>query len=107
MYFTGCRVSEALELTSDHIDFANGCITFRTLKKRKQKGESKQHWRNVPVPASFLDELNMIHKLKKLKEPISLWPVTRQAAWGWCKQVMNEIGLSGVHATAKGLRHAF
>lgn len=33
--FSGCRISEALALTCDRIDFANGTVTFESLKKRR------------------------------------------------------------------------
>ncbi len=107
LYYTGCRVSEALELTSARVDSANGNLVFRTLKKRKTRGEQKQHWRAVPVPLSFLDELSLVHQLKQQKGEVSLWPVTRQTGWSWCKQIMEAINLEGVQATAKGLRHGF
>lgn len=31
--YTGCRISEALELTADRIDLPDKSITFRTLKQ--------------------------------------------------------------------------
>jgi len=34
--YTGCRISEALELTPRRIDLAARAITFRTLKQRRQ-----------------------------------------------------------------------
>jgi len=107
LYYTGCRVSEALELTSSRVDAANGQLVFRTLKKRKKQGEQKQHWRAVPVPPSFLDELNLVHRLKQQKNDVRLWPVSRQTGWNWCKQIMKASNIEGAQATAKGLRHGF
>ena len=106
--YTGCRLSEALELTSDRIDFTEGVLIFRTLNKRKVDGEAKQHWRAVPVPSSFIDELNLVHGLKRKKNrSFYLWNITRKTGWVWCKGVMEQMGLEGSLATAKGLRHAF
>ena len=57
LHFTGCRISEAPELTHDQIDLAGGVIVFESLKKR-QDGV----YRAVPVPPSFLDALDLVHK---------------------------------------------
>ena len=35
--YTGCRISEALELTADRIDLSARAITFRTLKQRDSR----------------------------------------------------------------------
>ena len=32
--YTGCRISEALQLTADRVDLSAKAITFRTLKQR-------------------------------------------------------------------------
>ncbi len=32
--YTGCRISEALELTPERVDLSDKSITFRTLKQR-------------------------------------------------------------------------
>ena len=45
LHFTGCRISEALALTCDRVDFTNGVITFESLKKRRGGV-----YRSVPVP---------------------------------------------------------
>ena len=34
--YTGCRISEALQLTADRVDLKGGVIVFESLKKRKQ-----------------------------------------------------------------------
>ncbi len=43
--YTGCRISEALELTPEHIDLSAKAVRFRTLKQR-----GKDIYRLVPVP---------------------------------------------------------
>ena len=47
--FTGCRISEALELTADKIDLSAKTIVLRTLKQRDRIAH-----RAVPVPESTL-----------------------------------------------------
>jgi integrase/recombinase XerD len=42
---TGCRISEALQLVGERIDFDAGAIVFESLKKRK-----RGVYRAVPVP---------------------------------------------------------
>ena len=44
--YTGCRISEALELTPRRIDFESGEVIFRTLKRRKRR------FRAVPLERS-------------------------------------------------------
>jgi integrase len=46
---TGCRISEALQLHAERIDFAAQAITFESLKKRK-----RGVYRAVPVPPAVL-----------------------------------------------------
>lgn len=43
--YSGCRISEALELTADRIDVREGRLVLETLKKRR-----KGVYRAVPVP---------------------------------------------------------
>ncbi len=77
--YTGCRISEALELTPEHIDLSAKAVRFRTLKQRR---------------------------LKKGKTAL-LWPISRTMAWKHVKSVMALAGIEGDHATPKGLRHGF
>lgn len=50
--FAGCRLSEALELTAERVDFAGGVLVFETLKKRR-----RGVFRAVPVPPALLVEM--------------------------------------------------
>src|SRR5690606_20851372 len=47
--FTGCRISEALSLTRDSIDFEAKHVIIRCLKKR-----GRQVFRAIPLPPDFL-----------------------------------------------------
>lgn len=113
LYFTGCRVSEALALSYDRVDLAQKSVVFRTLKKRKREdGSEKLIYRVMPVPDQFLDMLNIIHHIKatqKKKSDALLWSWTRQYARRVVKQIMKDAALDIRHPamTPKGLRHAF
>ncbi|MBJ7318053.1 MAG: site-specific integrase [Brevundimonas sp.] len=97
--FTGCRVSEALQLCPERLDAEAGRIVFRTLKRRKLA------FRAVPVPTELMRELRRLARGKQPDEP--LWPWCRQTAWRRVRRAMAEAGITGVHASPKGLRHTF
>lgn len=104
----GCRISEALALTADRVDPADGVLVFESLKKRR-----RGVYRAVPVPPHFLDTLSVVHDLGTLHcHPerdrfVRLWPWSRATAWRRVAEVMQAAGITGVHATPKGLRHGF
>ncbi len=106
--YTGCRISEALELTIDRVDLSAKTISFRTLKQR-----DKIIYRDVPVPDHFIDALKLVHhvqKMQKLKgggKDTLLWSFRRVMAWKHISRVMQSAGIIGDHATPKGLRHGF
>jgi len=99
---TGCRISEALELTTDHIDPDAGMIVFRSLKKR----HATVH-RAVPISLALLALLEKSHSLTESKPGERLWPWHRMTAHRRVKEVMTAADIVGPHATAKGLRHGF
>ncbi len=96
---TGCRLSEALELTLDHVDFPAGMLVFRSLKKRG----AKMH-RAVPVSPQLL---KAIRRLGENSDTKPLWPWCRMTAYRRVKEVMARAGIHGPHASPKGLRHGF
>jgi integrase len=105
LYYTGCRISEALELTYESIDLKEHTIIFECLKKRKNGV-----FRAVPVPSSFNDILDLVHGLSEAKlnrQSKKLWSWSRMTAYRKIKSVMEAAGLSGIKATPRGLRHAF
>ncbi len=103
---TGCRISEALNLTTDSIDFKASVVIFETLKKRR-----KGVYRHVPVPPALLEALDLVHGLKEVQKrrvkPCRLWSMGRTTAWRHIQAVMQTASIEGDHATAKGLRHGF
>lgn len=101
--YTGCRISEALALTSTSIEAEAGFIALRSLKKRK--GEVVI--REVPVPADLLNDLDATHAISQ-RTHCRLWRFCRSRAWQLVKAVMREAGIpDGQHACCKGLRHGF
>lgn len=104
LYYTGCRISEALQLTVRRVDQRDNALTFRTLKKRGDKPQ----FRSVPVPAAFIDELNLVHRLKEHRgADARLWPWSRPTGWTRIKEAMDAAGIEGAQASPKGLRHGF
>jgi integrase len=105
---TGCRITEALELTVDRVDLSAKKIVLESLKKRV-----KGIYRAVPVPPEFLDSLKMVHDVWNRQRRsdrgagIPLWTWSRATASVRISELMAAAGISGLHATPKGLRHAF
>ena len=101
---SGCRISEALALTPQSIDLEEKAITFRTLKQR-----GHVRFRSVPIPASTIDLLELVHGLRKAKRSKRreqrLWKWGRTQAFNHVKTVMAAAEIEGVHASPKGLRH--
>jgi len=103
LLYTGCRISEALALTVDRVDFTAGVLTLESLKKRK-----KGIFRSVPVPPALLDSLDMVHGLKKQKKKKKrIWSWSRATASRKVAEVMKEAKIEGTQASPKGLRHGF
>lgn len=105
LYYTGCRISEALALTPERVDFLEATLTFECLKRR-QTGV----FRSVPVPNQLIDTLDLVHGLRELpphQKNQPLWPWSRMTAYRKIKAVMKAAQLDGIKATPKGLRHAF
>lgn len=109
LLFTGCRISEALELTPQRVDFSAQTIIFRSLKKR-----GKTVFRAVPVPPDYLDTLNMVHGIREAQQKTRkehdqpIWNWSRSTAFRRTKEVMRAADLAeGPHLTPKGLRHSY
>lgn len=99
IHFTGCRISETLNLVRGDIDTGQAVLSIRCLKKR-----GKIVTRRVPVPPRLAKELCI---LADESPDGRLWSFSRTTAWRIIKGVMSEAGITGIHATAKGLRHGF
>ncbi len=106
--YTGCRISEALQLTADRLDLAGKVIVFESLKKRR-----RGLFRAVPVPATVLDALDLVHGVREAQrgrddgKDFLLWPWGRSTAWRRVSEAMQQAGIRGPQASPKGLRHGF
>lgn len=96
---TGCRISEALEVSPSRLDVGTGRVIFRTLKRRRLV------FRAVPIPADLIEALDRLAIGREPEEPLWLW--CRQTAWRRVKTVMAACGITGAHAMPRGLRHGF
>lgn len=105
LHYTGCRISEALALTTHRVDLDGQVLVFETLKKRRGG-----IFRAVPVPAQLLDTLDLVHGIREAqgrRESFLLWGRSRTTAWRDVKAVMTAAGIEGPQATPKGLRHGY
>jgi integrase/recombinase XerD len=110
LYYTGCRISEALALNARRVDIGGQTVIFESLKKRR-----RGIYRAVPVPEALIDQLDMVHGIREAhrrgKKDIldaSLWPIARNTAWRRVTAVMIAAGIpEGPHRCPKGLRHGY
>lgn len=106
--YTGCRITEALELTASRIDIEAGQIIFESLKKRR-----RGLYRAVPVPEAVIEALDLVHGLREAQKGrdggrgVRLWEFSRTSAWRYVAAVLEEAGVRGPQASPKGLRHGF
>ena len=108
LHYTGCRISEALEITPARVDLSEQRIALRSLKKRRS-----DVFRSVPVPKNYIDRLELTFGIRQAQkrrnaknEP--LWTWTRQHGWRIIKQIMIAADIPDApHRTPKGLRHAY
>lgn len=98
LYYTGGRISEILNLCRSDVDELANVVIIRSLKKR-----GKRHLRRIPIPEQLTKRLIEI----ATSETGALWIFSRTTAWRLIKRLMVSAGIFGVHATCKGLRHAF
>jgi integrase len=100
LYYTGCRISEALNLTAQSIDLSQKCLVFETLKRRR-----RGIFRSVPIPDSFAA---LFGEILAGKAPAArVWPYSRPTAYRMVKAHMTVAGIIGNMASPKGLRHGF
>jgi len=99
LFWTGCRLTEALMLRRDRLDADECCVVFETLKQRT----CRPSYRAVPVPEATMDRLLGLPAASAQR----LWPFSRWTAHRRYKQVMQAAGLDGRVATARALRHSY
>ena len=96
LFYTGCRISEAYQLSADRLDPNESVIIFETLKLRK-----RGVFRAVPVPPRWLKSIVPI------SDSSSLWNFSLKTGYRAVKRVMHLAEIEGEHASPKGLRHGF
>ena len=107
LIYTGCRISEALNLTRKDIHYHQQKITL------KSQNRSGQVFRDVPVPHNYIDTLVAVHCIlqrndNKYRVEKPLWKWTRQHAYELIQESMIRSGIpAGGHRNPKGIRHAY
>jgi integrase/recombinase XerD len=107
LYYTGCRLNEALSLMIGSIDFENMSVIICSLKKK-----GKIHYRHIPLPEGFLNELAGAYNLRARRKNQKnhkdmIWSFTDRTARRYVKEIMKKAEVTGKKACPKGLRHAF
>jgi integrase len=98
LFYTGCRISEALNLTAERIDLAGKAVVFETLKRRR-----RGYFRAVPIPGSVAALL--AEMLDTLGQSGRVWDFSRATGYRLVKEHMAQAGVAGGMACPKGLRH--
>jgi integrase/recombinase XerD len=99
LFYTGCRISEGLNMETRRIDSRARSVVFETLKQRR-----KEVYRSVPVP-TWLSKLLL--RISSENAPTEkLWKFSRTTAYRLVKKAMKEAKVSGSMASPKGLRHS-
>ncbi|WP_269537078.1 tyrosine-type recombinase/integrase [Cerasicoccus fimbriatus] len=134
LVLTGCRISEALALTTHSFDLEAGFVIIRTLKQRRRKKRSwlfqlvqffqwvwpwtkkkksppkppVYRYRWVCLHTSYLQSLQKFFDLGNANATHErLWAVDRKTAYRWIKEIMTEADISGPHAHPHAIRHTF
>jgi integrase len=100
LFYTGCRISEALNVTAERVDTANKAVVFETLKRRK-----RGHFRAVPIPNALVKLLRQI--VPQADSAARVWAFSRPTAYRLVKDCMARAKIGGGMASPKGLRHGF
>lgn len=111
LYYTGCRLSEALEVTAERFDYTQKGVVFRTLKQGKDKdGNPIIRYRFNELPETYMNEIQGIYGILRKQGTkagaLPLWDFTDRTARTYVKRVMAKAGVTGKKATPRGLRHS-
>lgn len=100
LYYTGCRISEALSVCPASLDVSERNVVIETLKRRK-----KGVFRSIPIPNKFVRLLRDVCKDLEVSEKI--WSFSRTTGYRLIKSCMKAARINGAMASPKGLRHGF
>lgn len=98
LFYTGCRISEALNVLASRVDSGNSAIIFETLKRRRLG-----LFRAVPVPDELIKDLGSLSDQRRPSD--KLWKFSRPTAYRLVKATMQRAHIVGGMACPKGLRH--
>lgn len=107
LYYTGCRLSEALEVNPNALDFSEGWVRLRTLKQKS----ATPRYRIVELPSDYMATLESVYKAQTNKGKARagkrpLWSFTDRTARNHVSMAMERAGITGKKSTARGLRHS-
>lgn len=100
LFYSGCRVSEGLNLTAERVDLTGKALVFETLKRR-----GRGHFRSVPIPDSLTALFGQV--LATPQSSALIWEFSRTTAYRLVVGKMTQAGITGGMACPKGLRHGF
>ena len=100
LYYTGCRISEALNLRPGSLDVSERSVVIETLKRR-QKGV----YRAVPISSDFVRLIWSV--IQGVDASGRIWHFSRSTGYRLIKSCMKAARISGAMASPKGLRHGF
>ena len=98
LFYTGCRISEALNLMTGCVDLAAKAVVFETLKRR-----GRGHFRPVPIPDTLVTLLDKV--LRSAAPSSRVWNFSRPTGYRLIKGCMARARITGGMACPKGLRH--
>ncbi len=105
LVYSGCRLSEALNLRTNHVEIDDRRLIFESLKKRR-----RGVYRAVPVPQDLVYALDLVHGIREAERRgrhARLWTMHRATAWRIVSSAMHKAKIEGPQASPKGLRHGF
>lgn len=100
LFYTGCRISEGLNLLVHRVDLAATTVVFETLKRRR-----RGLFRAVPIPDELATLLRKITDQKNSEARI--WEFSRPTAYRMIVAKMRTAQITGGMAMPKGLRHSY
>lgn len=98
LHYTGCRISEALAVTPQHLEPGADTVILQTLKQRRSGV-----FRMLPLPSPVMQKLRSCQS----GDDTPLFGWHRSTAWEKIKSVMGKAEIIGPHATSRGTRHGF
>lgn len=104
LYYTGCRLSEALAVRSSDVD-------LETMTVRLGLDEPEDVQRTILLPDRYLAALKRTFHLRRRapyqRKGKRLWEDSQTTGWRTVKRALALAKIEGPHASPKGVRHGF